>query len=232
MKEVMEIMIKDNNLTVKDFTINTFQAIIKGIPFVGASLEHFIFGPLAEIRMRRIEKTLFELAEHYGPYAPHGLLFKEEFVNLLERISPSLSRASNEDKRQRFRDLLINSAILQPGSKQWDETHLASDLLQAIDPPGLAILATLARVKNETVTLSSRPVPQVYEGDDFDYDKPQGPQHMLQYEWIVIEEWAIRLREMRLISFHSRSALGGFGGVQLTALGNFLVKWTLVNESS
>jgi len=218
-------------LTLKDYAINTFQAVLKCVPIVGASLEHFIFGPLMEIRMRRIEMTLSELAEHFGSDANPQMLSKEEFVNLLESITPALSRATNEDKRQRFRDLLINSAELPPGSEGWEEAHLAGDMLQAIEPPGLSILAAIARCqKIYPLTLTSRPSPQVYEDDDFDYENPKGPHHPIQYEWIVVEEWAKRLREMRLISFQSSDVRGGFGGVQLSDLGRFLVKWILSDD--
>ena len=44
----------------------------------------------------------------------------------------------------------------------------------------------------------------------------------------MIEEWARRLREKRLIDFISVDARGGFGGVRLTALGQFFVKWAMV----
>jgi hypothetical protein len=213
-------------LTIRDYAINTFQAILKGVPFVGGSLEHFIFGPLAEIRMRRIERTLDELSAHYGPTADPKLLAKEEFVNLLEATIPALSRATNEDKRLRFRDLLINAAKLPSGSEQWEEARFASDLLQSIEPPGLAILAAMAECQTTyPLTLASVPVPQVYEGKDFNYDKPQGPQHALPYEWTIVEEWVHRLREMRLIHFNSVSARGGFGGASLAELGRFLIRW-------
>ena len=49
------------------------------------------------------------------------------------------------------------------------------------DPPGLAILATMARCQIKyPLTLASLPVPHVFEGEDFDYDNPKG-RHALQY---------------------------------------------------
>ncbi len=222
----------DVNLTVRDYSINAFQAMLKGIPYVGASLDQFIFGPLTELRVRRIERTLAEIAAHYGPNVSPDLLAKEEFVNLLESVTPALSRATNEDKRQRFRDLLINSAQLSPGAEKWDEASFAADLLQAIEPPGLAILAAMARCeKAYPLTLTPRPVPQVYEGEDFNYEKPQGPQYAIHYEWIVVEEWARRLREMRLISFDNEDVRGGFGGAQFSALGRFLIQWAVADDA-
>jgi hypothetical protein len=223
---------KSTELTPKDYAEIAFQGVLKGIPVVGASLEHFIFGPLAEIRMRRIEGTLTELTEHYGPRQDPALLAKEEFVNLLEDVLVPLSRATNETKRQRFRDLLINAAELPPGAEQWENARLASNLLQSIDAPGLAILAAMARChRRYPLILTPRPIPQIYEGDKFDYDNPEGPDHPLPYEWTLIEEWARRLRDMRLISFQTQDGRGGFGGAQLAELGLFLVKWAMTDKS-
>ena len=47
---------KDMSLTARDYAMIGFQAILKAVPIVGASLEHFIFGPLTEIRMQRIPR--------------------------------------------------------------------------------------------------------------------------------------------------------------------------------
>ena len=45
-------------VTRADLSQIAFQAMLKGIPYIGESLNHFIFGPLEEARWRRLEQTL------------------------------------------------------------------------------------------------------------------------------------------------------------------------------
>ena len=151
----------------------------------------------------------------------------EPFTTLLESVIPELSRALNEDKRQRFRDLLTNAAELPEDSKGWEEAQLASTLLKEIGTPGLSILAAIARAEDsDPIVLTSRPVSQVFQGE-FDYDHPGEPQQALSYDWVVVEYWARWLREKRIITYSSHDARGGFGGVAIAELGKFLVKWTM-----
>ncbi len=214
----------DIQLDNKDKALIGFQGALMGVPYLGSSLAHFIFGPLAELRIKRIEKTLSELAEMVGEEKAKTV-DNEQFANLLESLIPSLSRAVDEEKRQRFRDLLANAAELSSESTGWDEAHLASTLLSEIETPGLAILAGLHNLATENpVTLTSRPTPQIIQGE-FDYDNPREPQYVLPYEWPVVEYWARWLRERRLITYSSHDARGGFGSVALVELGSFLVKW-------
>ena len=42
-----------------------------------------------------------------------------------------------------------------------------------IDAPGLNILAGMARCKEKQVTIASRPNPQVFDGRQFNYDRPE-----------------------------------------------------------
>jgi hypothetical protein len=191
----------NSNLSSRDYLVNTSQAILKGIPYIGGSLEQFIFGPLNELRMRRIESTLQEIAEilHQRELTAH--VDNEYFVNLLEVVVPSLSRS-----------------IIK----------LAFQLLDSIDGPGLAIIAGISKSSLNSVSLVSKPTCQVFDGD-FDFDNPLGPHQILPYEWPVIEEWARRLNEMRLIGYGSHDVRGGFGAVYIRDLGKMLVKWT-VNE--
>lgn len=217
----------DSKLELQDHTAIAIQAILKGIPVIGSSLEHFIFGPLAELRARRIETTLSEVAKALQDRGKHSVA-SEQFVTLLESVSPALSRSTNEDKRQRFRDLLTNAASLPPESPKWEETALASELLKEIESPGLAILAAIASIKNpeNQLTLTSRPVSQLCEGE-FDHDSPGDPQRPLLYDWVVVEFWARKLKEKRLILYKSHDARGSFGGLSLGSLGEFLIRWTL-----
>lgn len=206
-----------------------FQGALMAVPYLGSSLAHFIFGPLTELRIKRIEKTLSEVVENLGEEKASAVA-NEQFATLLESIGPELSRSSHEDKRQRFRDLLTNAAGLPADSDGWEEARLASELLKDIEAPGLAIIAGIANMKSEDpVVLTSRPVSQVFQGE-FDYDHPGKPQYILPYDWVVVEYWARWLREKRIITYSSHDARGGFGGVALPELGRFLVKWTILHE--
>ena len=218
----------NTDLTVKDHAVNAARALLKGVPYVGDSLDQFIFGPLQERRMRRIEVTLSEVASALGPQGSM-LLVQEQFVNLLEAVAPSLSRTTDEAKRERFRDLLKNAGQLTPNDPKWDEASLAAELLEELDGPALAILAAITRCNDPhggKLTIASRPVAQVFEGD-FNYDAPGSPQQLLPYEWIVVEFWARELKSKQLIWYSSMDARGGFGGLRLAPLGDFLIRWTL-----
>jgi hypothetical protein len=218
------------SLTLKDYSLYTFRAGLKLIPYIGDALEEFIFRPLAELRMRRIEATLAEIGQSLHDSGESPNVATEEFANLLEAIAPHLSRATNEDRRRRFRDLLRNAATLRQGSADWDEATFASGLLKEIEGPGLAILAAIANCETRyDLTLASRPSPQVYEGD-FDYENPQGPQHPISYEWVLVEEWARRLEGMRLIGWQTHHGEAGWSGVYLKPLGEFLMRWALTKN--
>jgi hypothetical protein len=220
-------------LSAKDHAVNAAQALLKGVPYIGASLDQFVFGPLQERRMRRIEATLGEVALALGPDGAMGLV-QEQFVNLLEAIAPSLSRATDESKRVRFRDLLKNAGELPPQDPKWDEASLAAELLEELDSPALAILAAISRCndsRSNKLTLTSRPVSQVFEGA-FNYDEPGTPQHVLPYEWIVVEFWAQALKNRQLIWYSSSDVRGGFGGVGLAPRGEFLIRWTLCEPAA
>ena len=217
---------EEMELNAKDKAVIAFQGTLKAIPYFGSSLEHFIFGPLTELRMRRIEQTLSEIATAVGELKANAIS-NERFATLLESVAPELCRAVDENKRKRFRDLLINAAALPEDSGDWEEAALASTLLKEIDAPGLAILAAIARCsEGEALVLTSSPVSQVFEGS-FDYDDPGEPQHVLQYKWVIVEYWARKLRESNLITYNAYDARGGFGGVALAPLGKFLIQWTV-----
>lgn len=222
----MTLSDKKLELNARDGAVVAFQGILKAIPYFGSSLEHFIFGPLTEIRMRRIEQTLSEIATAVGEQKAIAIP-NERFATLLESVAPELCRAVDENKRKRFRDLLTNAAVLPEDSGDWEDAALASTLLKEIEAPGLAILAAIARCsEEEALVLTSSPVSQVFEGS-FDYDDPGEPQHVLQYQWIIVEYWARKLRERNLITYNTHDARGGFGGVALAPLGKFLIQWTV-----
>jgi hypothetical protein len=226
-------------LSARDYTANTMEAILKGVPYIGEMLRQFIFGPGAERRMRRIERTLAEIGERLQATDALPTVNSEEFVGLLEESLPKIARATSEDVRERFRDLLLNAATLPAGSPEWQGAELAGELLGEIDAPGLAILAALGRCPEAArvdfakspvpnVSLVSRPVPQVVLGD-FDYANPGEVRFAIGYDWSVVEEWTHRLREKRLLHYHSSDGRGGFGNIYLSTLGQLLVRWALAD---
>lgn len=222
----MEQFQKEPSLKPLDLSLNAFQAILKSIPYFGSSLEQFIFGPLNELRMRRIEATLREVAEILRQKEiSNYYVDSEEFVNLLESVAPSLSRSTNENRRQRFRDLLLNAAQISPEDPQWDEATLASKILENIDDPGLVILAAMGRIKtrNKVYRLETgRGTCQVV-GDRKKEELP--------YDWPIVQECALRLRDMRLIETPPGSRFKGSERIELTPLGELLIRWTLGDEA-
>jgi len=226
-------------LSARDYSANTMEALLKGIPYIGETLRQFIFGPAAERRMRRVERTLAEIGQRLEALGATSAVDSEEFVGLLEISVPKIARAVSEDTRERFRDLLLNAATLPPGSPEWRSAELAEELLSEIDAPGLAILAVLGRCPEAVqpsegpvpnTSLVSRPVPQLVVGE-FDYANPGEVQRPIGYDWPVVEEWTQRLREKRLLHFHASDARGGFVSIYLTALGQLLVRWALADAS-
>jgi hypothetical protein len=217
--------------------LNAVRVAIQLIPSVGGALDRLIFGLLDDMRMRRFEETLKEIGERIEELGlDHHVDDNEDFGNLLQDIAPPLSRSSNEDRRRRFRDLILNAAQLQPGDNRWEEVYFASNLLNSIGAPGLAIMAILSRCKNERVQVFSRPCPYVHDAEDdlinHDWTKIAEPHFAIHYDWTVVEEWVRRLTEMRLIWLKGSDARGGFSNVQLTELGQLLVRWSVSDRFS
>ena len=210
----------EETLSGKEKTMIGVQGVLLAVPYLGSSLNHFLSGPRNDLQLKRIEKTLAEVAAQVGEEKSKAAA-NENFANLLETVLPDLSRAVEDEKRQRFRDLLSNAAELPEGSTEWEEAALAAALLRDIDTPGLAILAAVANLdEGETATLTSKPVSQLARGD-FDYDNPGDPQQAIPYQWTVVEYWARWLQEKRLLRWQTHDARGGFGGVGMADLGAY-----------
>ena len=215
----------DIPLSTKDELVNAGQAVLKSIPWIGAGLDQLIFGRLAELRLRRIEATLLEIAEKVGN--SKNYVETEEFVNLLEKVAPALARATGEAKRERLRDLLLNAATHDPSASTWAASGLAAELVEELDEPALIAIARLATFNSrERVDLVSKPMPQFVHAELFDWDNPTQITPPIRFDWPILEEWMRRLRKKRIITFASHDARGGFGKVQFTDLGDILVRWT------
>jgi hypothetical protein len=53
-------------LTGKEIAKIGAEGVLMAIPFVGPSLAHFVSAPLTELRQKRVEATLKEVAERLG----------------------------------------------------------------------------------------------------------------------------------------------------------------------
>lgn len=215
----------DVRLTRKDIALNTAQSLLKVVPWVGEALSQFIFGPLADLRMKRVERTLAEVGNAIHSGGVTARVDTEEFANLLEKVLPQVSRSVSEERRTILRNLLINAAHVEPESSRWDEANLTAQLIEEIDTPGLAVLAALSRCQSLTNFMSSQPTPRIFDGGT-EFAKPTEVLHTVNFDWPVVEEWTRRLREKRLIVFGSSDARGGFGDLQLTDLGRVVVAWS------
>lgn len=220
-------------LANRDRNQNALRALCKLIPSIGEGLDQLIFGSLDELRSQRIERTLDEVLQllaHQNLRPAQS----EEFANLLERALPRISRATSEEVRVRFRDLLTKSATIPAGQDdKWAQASIAEELLSELEAPGLAILAARARFKEARAFLYSKPQCQFLTEDQFKEIDSQDNARLvvdpIPYSWPVIEEWVRRLEARRLIFIGSRDARGGFGDLVLTALGKMLVEWTVAN---
>lgn len=220
-------------LNRKEETVNAVRAILKGIPYLGETLNQFIFGRLDELRFKRFESTLTEIAERLKESRRDHDVDSEQFINLLEAVAPHLVRAIDNEKRERFRDLLLNAATLCRGSAEWEKAKLAGQLLSELEAPALAVLANVAHyTEMHPASIVSLPRAQVVNPDNFLWDSPSLGLLVIDYDWPVVEEWTRRLREKRLIGFGSSDARGDFRGVFLTELGKMLVEWTVGERST
>jgi hypothetical protein len=215
---------------------NALRAALQLIPSIGPAIDQLFFGLMEERASKRVEDTLREIGEKLDELKiGHQVEGNEEFGYFLRDVIPPLSRSTNEDRRKRFRDLILNAAQVPSGDERWEEVYAFSKLLDSIDAPGLKILATIAQ------TLGDRrrtyPMHRVYiflypfiaitcQYDDFE-------PRMLGYSEAVIEEWALRLKEKRLIIWERRGEywkgrVSSFlEDVEPTSLGKNLISWAV-----
>ena len=225
---------KEIALTKEDHKRNLAKSLIKGLPYIGSSLDQLVYGNQDERRWLRLEKTLQEIEEGMkARKIPAKEILKEEFDHLLRLTAGKLGDATNEDKRERFRDLLLNSVSLPEGDREWESARLAGELLNQLEGPALHILSGLVAegaLEKELRTVLRLPQPQitnyhVRSQEQFDATEVNRP---LDYEWAVVDAWMSRLVELKLISGQSCAAKA-WTNVALTALGVFLTKWILAN---
>lgn len=136
-------------ITNKDRNVSAIKAALKLIPGgVGEAMDQFYWGKGEEARQRRLHATIEEIA---AKLAENGLKSEindnEDFGNFFSQAAGPIASATNEDKRQRFRDLLYNSMLLPPGEAGWEDSMHCLEILKQIDPVGLYCLARIARAE-------------------------------------------------------------------------------------
>ena len=201
-----------------------FQAILKGVPYIGEPINHLIYGRLEELRWKRIERTLNEVAEKVKQlgYEPK---VNERFVRILEGTIPTVAKETLEEKRTAYVSFLANSINVDSDEKE-EEARLVSETLEELSAVALAILAG-ANKANGTFSVVSHPTPQVFAGK-FDENKPEDQDifHQLNYQWPVVEVWTRRLKDQRIITYGSHGKYGFHGG-GVMLLGKLVNDWCI-----
>lgn len=217
----------------KDLVMRAIRVGLKVIS--GGILDDLVFGAIDDARARRLDEWAEAVKRDIEDLKRQGRTVgeaAEEIVKLLEAVVPAVYRETSDEKRERFRDLIVNGFTTPAGDPAWSEAELAKRLLLAIDPPGLTIIAALGRSPERSNSLFSKPSPHLQPGD-FGPGDALGKTAALPYTWVVLEEWVRRLREMRLLGIGGHGASsdspGGqnFTGLTLTELGRALVHWTV-----
>lgn len=224
-------------LSIKERASLKFQAVLLGIPYIGTSLERFIFSELDELRMKRIENTLLEISNLLSKDNISHNIESEKFVNFFESTFSSLSKATNEEKRQSFRNLLFNVSKLEDEDTKWEEASLAHSLLEQIETPGLVLLSEIKKnyVKDSNLVLEfdEDSVTLLNEIPNFDSDWEWEELARFKYNPLVIERHAQKLSELKLIFFSAPEKISRRSSYQVvfTELGIFLTDWLSIDDS-
>ena len=212
------------------------QALL-GLPLLAQG----VFGTLDERRANRIIATLKEVEERLRRVEGMTYVDTEEYQSLLESVIPQLARATHEDKRQRLRDLIFNTALLPPAHQDWGEAELAARVVSEIDGPGLAIVAAMGLLPGPYVTMWALPSPAMFSGlqKTTAAQGPGGlPRVALNFSFPALIEWVYRLQDLRICHgnridesgiANGAGAIVGWAG-EVAPLGRLLIRWTLASE--
>lgn len=230
---------QESRLTIKDHTLNAFQASLLAIPVFGASLEKLLFGSLSDLRMRRVEDTLREvgiaLQEMRAEVCIGG---NEDFANLLEVVAPKLGRSISEEKRIAFRNLLLNATQLLPGDVKWTEAELATRLLESVNEVGMSLITSIHSIRSNTRRLhcsiflmqDEQFVVADHHAEffrtSFDFDRDDHPIARLQFHDAVARFWIEELYRQNLLTYSSCDVLE-YRDVRMTSSAGLLIEWTL-----
>jgi hypothetical protein len=135
-----------NEDLMREHLINAFQAGLLAVPVVGSSLERLLFGTIAEMRSKRVLRTLEEICKKLEEKeAVSQVDDNEDLANFLEKVLPQTARATNENKRKRFRDLVFKAIQVPSGDEAWSGANIAANLLEQIDDVGIELLSYFHR---------------------------------------------------------------------------------------
>ena len=210
---------------------NWVRAGIKGIPYIGSSIDELMYGQLDEIRWRRLEDTLGELAEAMRSLGiPADETAKEEFGRLLEDVAPAVAGSTSQQKRRLLRDLLLNAVRLESADPQWESARLAADLLSPLSYAAVEVLAALHRLDSrESGKLAELRLPAPPDRPVVVLEDESQPPIEMSYERFVVDEGYRQLTETsarRLVvaGAHGRNKYEHIG---LTELGTFVIEWAV-----
>jgi hypothetical protein len=185
---------------------NWARAGIKGIPYIGPSIDELMYGHLDEVRWRRLEDTLGQLADAMRSLGiPPDATSKEEFGRLLQDVAPAVAGSTSHKKRRLLRDLLLNAVRLEAEDPKWESARLAADLLAELRMP--------APPDRPLVVLEDESQPPVE----------------LSYDRFVVDQGYRQLteasaRRLVIAGAHGRDKYEHIG---LTELGAFVVEWAV-----
>ena len=237
----LKVSKQPSQLSTAERKTNAIRAGMKLVPYIGSTLEKLIFGKLDELRWKRLEHTLTELANQMKRSGVEAsTIDSEQFANLLEVVAPTIGKTTNEDKRKIFRDFLFNAAYIPKNELDWEEANLAAQLLNQIEAPAIIILATIHQAFTSFSVqyrhLSKNNQFRFYSGKD-PYKPPskleiitperdyQVSEYLIHYPWAIIEGSVKTLTDLGLIVEQE------YGNVCLTSLGELLCNWILTEDS-
>jgi hypothetical protein len=236
-------------ITNRDRDLNAIRAGLKLIPVVGEALEQLYFEKGAEARQRRLDATLQEVLDQLKKQnldgeAERNVEGNEDFATFFSEAAQPISRSTNEDKRQRFRDLLFNSMLIPPGDSGWEDSMYCLELLQKIDVAGLYTLAMIVRADRADSRLGVARygkvprwliVSNAYMGSEPIPVEKVGQFEEFKYSNILITKNIDSLKsETNLVSARNTFVLLDdcstfVDFLTLTPSGQFLVKWTVAD---
>jgi hypothetical protein len=241
-KPMNEIQKSNENITDQDRNQSALKALSVLLPGgVGEAMYQFRYGKGEEARQRRLHDTVEEVAERLRALDKKSeITDNEDFGTFFTKAADPISRSTNEDKRQRFRDLLLNSMLIPQGDPGWEESMYCLDLLQNIDPTGLYVLAFTDGADRENFkaciwthqsSYNWLYVPKVNpnrSGIDSDCKKEE-----VLYNKVLVEASVKELQEMKIIQMsngsitpHLSHGYFGVSFIELTEAGRLLSKWT------
>jgi hypothetical protein len=214
--------------------VNWWRAAVKGIPYIGASLDEIMFARLDGARWNRLERTLDELGRVMREREiAADEIEKEEFARLLEDTAPAIARATDERKRRMLRSLLLNAVTLDRGDPKWESARLAAELLERLDYAATEILAALAlldargeepraeiRVPRDSGPPSVALIGTSDEAIELSYDR-----HVVDQAYKKLTDGRARL------VFSGAHGRDKYERVGLADLGEFLIDWVMSDSS-